>query len=611
MLGRIKFLFIYYLVWVAFFEVARALFLFYHFSHAQALSIDTVLLTFVYGLRLDLSMAAYILVPVCLFVLLSVFVPFFRKAVSYKVYSFTILFFVLLIIVADLEVYKQWGFRMDATPLKYLSSPKEAWASISHLPVFLILTLFILVYLGICYLVRQLLNRIINLLQGKSHQVVSFLLVAAVMPFLIVPIRGGLQLAPINQSSVYFSANNFANLAAINAPWNFLHGIFNKASSTYNPYNYLEPKHARKVVDSLYAMQGSRRTVLNTTTPNVLMIIWESFTDKATDTSINGKEVTPRFNQLKQEGIYFSNVYASGDRTDKGLSAILSGYPAMPNSSIIRVPNKAAKLASISRLLKEKGYAIPFYYGGEPEFANIKSYLRQGAFDPLIDVNDFRAEDRNSKWGAHDGVVAKRLFDDLQTIRLPFFATWLTLTSHEPFETPDPPVFEGKEHVIQFLNSHHYTDKVVYDFIQRCKKQAWWKNTLVIIVGDHGHSLPQSKHRWDNFTIPMLWLGGALNQTGVVVTQTISQLDIATTLTKQLGVQGNPFPFSKDIFDSTSKQWAFFSFNNGFGFMQPAKKLVFDNVGKQLIEQEGVLTDSDLHAGKAMQQMTFQDYLDK
>jgi phosphoglycerol transferase MdoB-like AlkP superfamily enzyme len=612
MLGRLKFLFFYFLSWIVFFEIARLIFFLYHFGKTKSLSITTFFQSFFYGLRMDLSMAAYIILPVCFFILLSVFIAFFRKPLLYKMYTAIILFFVLLIITSDLELYGQWGFRMDATPLKYLSSPKEAWASISHLPVFWIFLLFIIVYASIVWLFNRMIGWIHMTHADNRYKILSALLVLVFSFLLIIPLRGGLQLAPINQSSVYFSTNNFANHAAINATWNFLHGVLNKTSATENPYKFLPRKQAQKIVDSLYQATGNFEQVIGTENPNVILIIWESFTDKVTHISRNGTEVTPNFNELKKEGIYFSNIYASGDRTDKGLPAILSGYPALHSSSILRSVNKSVKLPVLSKYFKARGYSTPFYYGGEPAFANIKSYLANGGFDKIIEKNDFASKDLTSKWGAHDGVVAARFLKDLETSSQPFFATWLTLSSHEPFETPVDAVFKGKDHASQFINSMHYSDYVIKELVAQCKQKPWWINTILIIIADHGHPLPVSTSKESDFKIPMLWLGGALVKKGIVIDKIASQVDLATTLTAQIdSSKKNDFPFGKNIFDKTSKQWAFFNFNNGFGFIQPQKTIVFDNVGKQVIGRAGSISSTDLNAGKALQQVFYQDYLDK
>lgn len=608
--GRFKFLLLYLFWWIIFFECARLLFLLYHFSETRQLPLSSVLLSFVYGLKMDVSVSSYFLLPVCIFVLAGWLVPFFRKALPYKIYSLILLFLVLLLTFADLEIYKSWGFRIDAIPLRYLATLKEAWASINHLPVFLILFIFLIVYAVLGFLFIQFINRKAALLNQPRNKLISALLLMLFAGSLIIPARGGLQQIPINQSSVYFSKYNFANVAAINATWNFINGVA-QGSSTQNPYLYFDSKKAASVADSLYRSKGFVTPYLKTSKPNVILIVWESFTQKATHTLIDGKEITPHFNQLKKQGIYFSNVYASGDRTDKGLAAILSGYPAMNNASVLLYPQKSFKLKTLGGFFKEQQYQTRFYYGGETEFANIKSYILQNHFDAFTEKDDFSSKDQNSKWGAHDGVVEQRIINDLSSISQPFFITWLTLSSHEPYETPEKHVIKGSDRTSRFANSLHYTDEVVFDFIEHCKQQPWWNNTLVVIIADHGHPLIGNDNKLENFQIPMLWLGGALNHTGIIIDKYASQLDLPETLAQQIQRGHHYFPFSKNIFDSTAKAWAYFSFNNGFGWAEKDGRFAFDNIGKQIIIKEGNITDKKLESGKAMQQFTYQDFIDK
>ncbi|HEY0731553.1 MAG TPA: hypothetical protein VGD33_03980, partial [Chitinophagaceae bacterium] len=115
----------------------------------------------------------------------------------YRIYTYIILFFVLLVVTADLEIYKQWGFRIDATPLKFLDAPKEVWASISHLPVFWILLLFLIVFALLCRVFGILLLRKEHYLQSSTHLILTPLVVLAFTALLIFPIRGGIQLAPL------------------------------------------------------------------------------------------------------------------------------------------------------------------------------------------------------------------------------------------------------------------------------------------------------------------------------------------------------------------------------------------------------------------------------
>ncbi len=613
MFSRSLYIVLYFLAWTLFFILARLCFLLYHFQQTKELPGNTVISTFLYGLRMDLSMAAYFTIPVAAMVLAGLVIHYFRTPAPYRIYTAIILLFTLLIVFVDLEAFSAWGFRIDTTPIKYLSSPREAVASISHLPILLIIVVFLVIYVAVAWIFGQYISRLNKLLHLNKHKALSAILVLCVAVALIIPMRGGFQLAPMNQSAVYFSPFHFANIAAINAPWNFLHALTQSKETDANPYNYLDASEAALIADSLHKSNNEIERVIdsNSDSVNLIMIIWESFTEKVTRWSVSGKEVTPYFNLLKNEGIYFNNAYASGDRTDKGLSAVLSGYPALPKMSIIRYPAKAQRLPSLSKLLKQKGYTTAFYYGGEPEFANIKAYLLASNFDQIIEKNSFDKRSQNSKWGAHDHVVMQRFSKDLSSMQQPFFVNWLTLTSHEPYEIPTTPAFSGNDHTTRFLNSHNYTDKIIYEFVQHCKQQPWWNNTLLIIVADHGHPLPETDSRLDDFKIPVLWLGGALSKTNFKVQKIVSQVDLVNTISLQVGITTNQFSFSKNSFDSTANEWAFFSFNDGFGYVQPNKFLLFDNVGKTIINKEGNIGEQDIKSATAIQQFIYQDFLNR
>ena len=108
-----------------------------------------------------------------------------------------------------------------------------------------------------------------------------------------------------------------------------------------------------------------------------------------------------------------------------------------------------------------------------------------------------------------------------------------------------------------------------------------------------------------------MWLGGALTKTGMDIKNTGSQIDIAATLLAQLNMPYDAFKWSKNLLSDHSNKWAYFSFNNGFGYVQPNNYFIFDNVGKSIMEENGSLLPADLNTGKAIEQKTFADYLSK
>ncbi len=596
---------LYFSAWVLFFILARIVFLGYHFQQTKTLDIQTIIKCFGYGFRLDCSAVAYIcLLPFLFFCFLGQ-----SKNIQKGIFIYTCLCLVLgsFLIFTDLELYRAWGYRIDTTFLTYLRSPKEMTASVGNSPVVLIFVGFCLFLAMWIYFFKQK----ILFFEAKKRTIWTFLASFLLTVALIIPLRGGLQQIPINQSSSYFSTIPFANHAAINAPWNVGNNAFLQDNEKINPFTFFDAAKADSLVLSLRNNAATSINVLRTEVkqPNILIIVWESATAKIVERLGGAKGVTPELDKLSHEGILFTNLYGTGDRTDKGIVGVLSGYPAQATTSILKTPRKTANLPILSKEFKQNGYETFFFYGGEPEFANMKSYILNGEFEHTVFKNDFSKTDCNSKWGAYDHIVCQRVLQDLNQAKQPFFSTFLTLTSHEPFETPVPTAIEGTDETARFLNAHHYTDASLGQFIANAKQQPWWDNTLIVILADHGHRLPVTNSKVSDFKIPMLWLGGALQQKDQIIDNVGSQTDLAATLLQQVALpkkQGNYFA-SKDLFNSTG--FAFFSFKNGFGFVQKDKNFVFDNLGKQLIEQQGNNTSQDLDLGKALEQVYFEDYM--
>jgi phosphoglycerol transferase MdoB-like AlkP superfamily enzyme len=308
------------------------------------------------------------------------------------------------------------------------------------------------------------------------------------------------------------------------------------------------------------------------------------------------------------EGILFDHFYASGDRTDKGLVAVLSGYPAQPQTSIIRFPHKTQNLPFLPRCLQREGYHTSFIYGGDVGFANMESYLITGGFSHITRDNDFSATLNNSKWGVADHFVFNRMVEECDTARIPFFKVMLSLSSHEPFEVPMDPVFPGKDEPALFLNACLYTDKSLGDFIREAKQKPWWRNTLVIITADHGHRYPNAAElkEKERFKIPMLWLGGAIAKRDTVIHTLGGQTDLANTLLAQLDTSRRNFQFSKNILAPDVKPYAIYIFQNGFGYLDPENEYVYDFDFRKFSNQKG--SDDAKEFGKAYMQVLFDDY---
>lgn len=604
---RLIFFGLYTLFWLLVFIICKILFLFFFYNQSAGFPLTDWFLIFSHGFKLDLSAAGYVLL---LPVMITTLGSFFKgRWFTYfiNVYTILILLIASFVLVIDLELYRHWGFRIDTTPLLYIDQPKEAFTSVSILIIFRQIILAILIFSTTIFIYfKYIARQTIHLKPGKWLQLFVFLFLTG---FLIIPIRGGLGIAPINTGSAYFHEKAFPNHAALNVFWNLGYSLANFQPKE-NPYRYLEKREAEILYDGLFDHKDRTDQVLRQEMPNVIILILESFNSKIIEV-LGGREgITPQFNQLTREGILFKNFYATGDRTDKGLVGILSGYPAQPTYSIIKFPKKTAGLPNVVREIKKLGYTTSFYYGGSIDFANMRSYLVTSGFDKIISKVDFAPSTYNSKWGVHDHILLDRFAQDIFGAESPFFSVLMTLSSHEPFEVPMETVITGEDEESQFLNSCYYTDKSVGDFIHKAQKEEWWDNTLMILIADHGHRLPGNSpvYSLNKFKIPMLWLGGALTKKDTVIAKFGSQHDIPATLLRQMGIHTD-YPFSKNLLGTSSKSFAYYSYNNGFGFLSDSLRLVFDNVYKKYLVKEGVGSETDLKLGKAFQQVLMEDFI--
>ena len=609
---RLVYLLSYLGLWVLFFIALKLLFLGYHYGETSQLGSFGILKVIGHGLKLDLSFSSYIAAIPFLLISISVFAPAQIIRSILKWYTIFAIILVSVLSVVDLELYKAWGFRLDATPITYLNTPQEMWASAGSSPILLLIIILFITIAVFAFAYIKLLHPI--LVGAKKPHPAFILLFLFLSASLIIPIRGGLQLAPINISDAYFSDNNYANQAAINVPWNFFNALSRKTYDKTNPYVFMDEVIARDILSEYFNVTNERSpTLLNTERPNVILIIWESFTAKATSTLGTIENVTPNFDALVDEGLLFTNFYAAGDRSDKGIVSIISGYPVQPTQSIIKLPVKSSKLPGLSQSFKNAGYSTSFYYGGELEFANIKAYLMNAGYDRLIGKEDFDPEDWNSKWGAHDHVVFNKVLKDLNQAPQPFFTTIFTLSSHEPFEVPIKTVIKGDDEESKFLNSLYYTDQSLGDFIANLKKEPWYDETLIVILADHGHRMPQSSRNYEKekFHMPMLWLGGAVKPQDSTITKYSSQVDLAATLLGQLSIPADDYKWSRNILSPSYTPFAQYTFNNGFGHVTSSGYLAFDNINKQLIHQDSGTTAFEKELSKAYLQLSYQDFLDK
>ncbi|MGH7592092.1 MAG: LTA synthase family protein, partial [Gemmatimonadales bacterium] len=541
MRARLRAALVYFGTWVGYFVVGKVLFLAWYWRDTSALGIGTLAGVFWHGLRMDAAAAAYMMLVPLLVLMASSYVPW--RYLRWVVVTWTSVFVLVVaaLTIGDLGLFREWGFRLDSTWLMYINRPKEMIASTESSPVVTLLVIFVgYAALGFwAFRKWALATADGEELEPSGWPIIPVgLLGLVVMAFVS---RGGFQLTALNQSSVYFSDNTFADQAALNVGWNFFYSAHHHEYARTNAYAFLQTAEARARVDSLTAQDvGVPPRLFRISHPNIVLIVWESFSAKLAAVTGGRHGVVPEFDSLARTGILFDSIFASGNRTEKGLPAVFSGYPALGNASIIKSDRKVASLPGLPADLGSVGYDSRFIYAGELAWANFRTYLHHAGFRTVSGEEAFPGHDYLTKWGFHDQVLFARAQGIIDSLARPFLFGMLTLSSHDPYDIPVAPAFPGNDVGDLFLSAHHYTDSTLGTFVRALASKPVWDSTVVIIIADHGHRLPELTPPVDvsdpsAFHIPMLWIGGALAVHDTVIHIIGSQTDLAPTLLDQLG----------------------------------------------------------------------------
>lgn len=601
---RIAYISLYFFTVLLIFILQKPLFMLYNGSIEKGFGFADYMQVMVHGASLDAATAGYLTAFPFLLVLISIW---FRKFPLKKIlYGYYILAAALIsiIFVVDMALYTFWGFKLDASVFLYIDSPKEALASVSVGFILLrVLAILLLIALN-SWVLLKITPSVLTATRKRIAGTAGMLLLGGV---LFIIIRGGVTESTSNIGQVYFSNEPFLNHSAVNPDFSLLSSM-GKSQDFASEFNFFDEEKRAALFDGLYPTTDgdSIIQVLNTKRPNILIILMEGFGGAFVEPLGGLPDVTPHFNRLSKEGIFFTNCYANSFRTDRGTVCTFSGYLGLPTASVMKIPAKSRTLPAIAEGLSKAGYKTDFLYGGDINFTNMKSYLLSTGYQRLTANTDFSLDEQTSNaWGVNDDITFEYLYNQLRNRKEegPWHTAFLTLSSHEPFEVP----YHRLEDKIP--NAFAYTDECLGKFIDRLKQTPAWKDLLVICLPDHGFYYPRegSNAMPRFYHIPLLWLGGAVKQP-MQVDKIMNQTDLAATLLGQLGLEHTAFTFSRNVLGSDYKYpFAFYSFNNGFSFRDSTGVTVFDNNSGSILFDEPEADESRLDKGKAILQTVYDD----
>lgn len=586
-----------------------------------------------HGLPLDLSMAGYLsVIPG----FLSIAVVWLKRDLVkpiMNIYFIIASLFITCSFLLNASLYPYWKYPLDSTPLFYFfTSPADAIASVSIWQVILSIVILIVLTIGVWFTLRmrgekrQQYSRYAYGYGGSGsgkrnrfddfdrHRGRTSIILLLLTGLLFLPIRGGITVSTMNTGQAYYSQNAYLNHSAVNPLFSLLESITHQEDFA-SQYRFMKDKEADKIFATMTSTSDENTyPLLNEATfkkgtPDILIVIMESFASDIMPSMGSYKDVAVCLDSIAQQSILFTRFYANSFRTDRGMVSILSGYPAQPTTSIMRYPRKTSQLPSIARnLAKYKNYKTTYYYGGDADFCNMRSYLVSQGYQHIISDANFPIEDKLSKWGVPDHILAAKMMEDIkaqQNEKRPMLRILQTSSSHEPFEVPYHRLKDKR------LNAFAYTDSVMGAIVREYRKLPRWKNTLIVFVPDHvgGYKENLNDHDRSRYQIPLILAGGAISRpmkVGIIG----SQHDIAATLLGQLGVEHREFTFSKNMMSDATPKFAFFAVNDAFGVVSEENSLIYDNRAKRIVYDKGE-KGFNLKRGQAYLQKLYDDLAKK
>ena len=575
---RLRFLGRLFIILLLVFVTQKVLFMFYNMGMVDGAPFLSCVASLWHGLRLDIATACYLIILPTVVVLICFFLKKFPLRKVLMPYYILVAIVLSLIFVSDTILYSFWGAKLDANDLIYAAKPKDMLASLPVWATILAFTVVAAIVVGYVLLFRWVTPRELT---KQSSWWATVLLPLAALIFL--GMRGGLSESTANPSYAYFSQYPFCNHAALNPAFNLFHSLF-KVQDLGNEFSGHSEEEVTATLDDAFEPDSTLTdTLLHFDRPNILLIIWEG----AGMGMVGSDTVAPNLHRYMREGVYFSDCYANSYRTDRGLVSVLSGWLGLPTTTLMKRPDLCRCLPSIAGSLKMAGYNTSITYGGDIDFTNMRLYFSETGFSQVRGSEWFPSAQKTTAWGVPDEYLLRSA---LIPEEHPFFATALTLSSHEPWEVPMHRLGDYRR------NAFAYADSCIGSLIDSLHATPLWDSLLVIIIPDHGIPFADGMATSDAAVphIPMVWVGGALKKNGLTIERMMNQSDLAATLLAQMHLNASAFIFSRNVLGTrflSRKQFAMHSDKNCLNLFTPEGHWFYDCVsGAETPEDAGSRT---------------------
>jgi phosphoglycerol transferase MdoB-like AlkP superfamily enzyme len=488
-----------YLLFIALFFLGRLGLYSLYFDRLSDITFTQSLLSFLYGLKFD-TMTTSILLVIPAF-LLAITPQALAKYVG-RLLNVYVLFFLLIVLYIENATFPfvaQYDVRPNYLFIEYLKYPKEVSSMIlKEYPLQLAVALGMLLMMTWAYL-RFSPLRLVDAIRTPLWQ--RLLLFPLIVALLFIGIRSSLGHRPANISDALYSTNRMANEIAKNSIYSIGYAFYSytKETDLIKPYGKKMPlsEAYTRVGEKLNLTEGGEfpfNRLESTHFPaqkpkNLVIFIQESMGSQFVGFSGGDVTITPNMEKLSHEGLAFTNLFSNGTRSIRGLSAMTSGWLPLVGEEVVKRNKSQSDFFTVASLLKPLGYRSSFIYGGEGHFDNMRSWYMGNGFDEVIEQKDFDNPSFVSTWGVSDEDLVMKANEKFKAHTAKgekFVSVMFSSSNHSPFELPDGKIgFIAGEPRQSVKNAVKYADFAIGRFFELARKEAYYKDTVFVVVADH------------------------------------------------------------------------------------------------------------------------------
>jgi len=504
---------------------------------------------FLIGLRFDLILMSYIaFLPAVLISLLPDSVLQYIKK-FFNIYFIFFLFLFLLMELSTLDFINQYDTRPNRLFLDYLIYPKEVVGTLlkSYLPSLIITTILLNSALFFAFKFGKKL-----FYPQESNYKTKLLLFLVVSFFLFWGARGSLtSKRPINGSNAIFCSDQMTNSLGLNSLYTVAFAAYSlKNEGDVKKYGKMDELGAytrvKKYMDVTEFLPGEvpflhlQKAEVAQPKYNVVIFLQESLGAEYVG-CLNGLPLTPELDKLSKEGLLFTNLYCTGTRSVRGIEQVTAGFLPNPSESIVKLGGSQQGFFTLADAFGRQNYDTSFIYGGMANFDNMASFFNGNGFKNIIDETDFDTDGKKyamkGTWGYSDEDLAVKANEYYKSLgKKPFFSLMFSTSNHEPFEFPDGRIklYEQPKNTVH--NAMKYADFSIGKFFELAKKEAYFKNTIFVVIADHNtRTYGKNLVPVNKFHIPALIIAPNVEK-GITYDNLASQMDIPSTVLALSGI---------------------------------------------------------------------------